>query len=205
MLQIPFSLFAEFVLSPSHERFGVVKKSRTRGEYDPRKDFYLLLKREMTRCVQRGEPMMIERVLQRTGHAAKHDNYPELAANFEHWRSQKKRTFFTPPEALWRSPSLAIRVQPDVAFDCQGQRWAGFMHCRKDLEVKKAASSFLLHVPAEAFDARGLLGYRFCLIDLRAPKTWTLGNPEPAISKLLQREAEAFASMIQELDTNEAA
>jgi hypothetical protein len=47
--------------------------------------------------------------------------------------------------------------------------------------------------------------HSFCLIDLRTPKTWAIGNPEPAISKQLQREAEAFASMHHELDADEAA
>ena len=205
MIQIPFSLFIEFVLSPSHERFAVVKKSRTRGAYGPQKDFYLLLKNEMRRSVLRNERVNIERVLGRTDHTAKHDNYPAIAENFERWRCQKKRDFFVPPEAIWRSKSVTIKVQPDVAFECQGQRYAGFMHYRKDLEIKKSAADFLLHVPAEAFDAKGILGYRYCLIDVRTPKAWNLGNLRPATSKQLQLEAESFASMYRELDADEAA
>jgi hypothetical protein len=201
MLHVPYSKFVEYVCSPSHERFGVIRQFLSWGDYEPEKDFYLLLNNAIRRSALSNKPLLVEDVLAKTKHQTKLEHYPTLIENFEKWRSKKKCTFFSPPHAVWKSSLISIPLKPLLGFEVDGVRYLAFFHCRKSIEIKKNAADFLLHIPAEAYAAKHLMGYRYCMIDLRVPKTWTLGNIKPGVSQQLHWEADNFARMYQTIDS----
>lgn len=147
-----------------------------------------------------GLPLSVFSVVSQTEHQTKLDHYPDLIENFEKWRWRKKKDFIQPVNAIWKSENLKISLRPDLAFESAGEKFLGFLNFKKNLDIKKNAAEFLLHVPAEAYEKNGIVGYRYCLINLRDARMWTLGNMQSGLSKQLYREAENFASMYHDIE-----
>ena len=112
MRPVPFSVFADFVCTPSQDRYSIVHKYKTRGEYKIEEDLYILAKQEMYKNALSGRPVSLSSVLARTDHKLKHDIYPVMLDNFEVWRSRQQRVFHRPPKAVWRTPQLNVSVGP---------------------------------------------------------------------------------------------
>ena len=200
MLIVPFSVFTEFLCSQSHERFAVVRKFASWGEYSREKDPYLLLKQAVRKSAKNGTPLDVEVVLDNTDHQFKHDSYPTLTANFESWRKRHSRTFLDPVNAVWKSGHLTVNVKPDLAFETKGVRYLTFIHWKKNLTITKSAADCALHIPAEAYEKKGLVGYRYCFLDLWAPKLYTLGNVKSGMNPLLHNEAASFLTIYNNQD-----
>ena len=200
MPQVPFSVFADFVCTPSQDRYSIVEKFKLRGEYKVEEDLYLLAKQEIYKKALSGKTISLSSVLSKTHHKTKHDIYPIPLNNFESWRNKQKRIFHRPPRALWKAPYLNVSVRPRLAYESKGDKYVVILHYKKKVVVKKKAADFLLHLVAEAYDANNIVGYRYSLIELAIPREWKLGNRMPSVSAQLLVDAQAFASIFNKID-----
>ena len=110
MRQVPFSVFADFVCTPSQDRYSIVDTFKTRGEYKVERDLYRLAKREIFNKALSGKPVSISSVLGKTNHQLKHDIYPPMLNNFEISLGQSIQISFNlvfpPPEVRRDRPKL---------------------------------------------------------------------------------------------------
>ena len=89
--------------------------------------------------------------------------------------------------------------RPNLGYEANGEKYAIILHYKKNVIVKKKPADFLLHIVAEAYDMANIPGYRYSLVELAIPTEWKLGNRRSSVSTQLRVDAEAFASIFNQI------
>ena len=107
---VSLTSFVDFVSKAGSPKLTVVKKWKTRGDYDPATDFYKPIREQIVDIDRHQRPLSrLDDMLASLTHKTKIDTYPALIAGYGKWHSKNKSTWFEPVTGLWSSSSLVAR------------------------------------------------------------------------------------------------
>jgi len=139
MHAISMTDFADFVVKAGTPKLTKVRQVKQRGKYDPAADFWRTLREAIieyhrTNSGRRGD---LDKVATGLTDKKKVKRYPAVISSYKKFLGKKTCRWFEPPKMEWRSGALAIRVNPELGLQINGQRHVIKLYFKDDKPDKR--------------------------------------------------------------------
>lgn len=197
MPEISLTDFVNFVSRSGTTRLSVVKEIRRRGDYDPIRDFWKVLREGLVHAHRAGEPGLEALVAAQP--EARQAHYAEAVAGYRRFLGRKSAQWFEPPRVVWSRGGLDIRVNPELGLVLNGEPHVIKVNFRTRGLNKRQIECVLLLLE-DALRPQSGSSTRFSVLDITSGKLFTSAEPRRWLAPYLAGEATAFSTMWQELD-----
>src|SRR5690606_19223941 len=117
---------------------------------------------------------------------------------------RKKPLWFKPPQKIWTYKSLDVRINPELGFDINGEKFIIKLYFKEEPIGKKNAL-LNLRLMQKTLCTGIYTGYQCVILDLRNKKQHQLPNNfDISIDALLEGEAESFLKIWSSFDRKSA-
>lgn len=200
MPEISLTDFVNFVSRTGTSRLTVVKDVRSRGEYDPIRDFWKDLRHGLIEFHRGGESGKADLDTLLDGQPeVRKTHYKEAISGYKKFLGRKSVHWFEPPRVTWSRGGLDIRVNPELGLVLNGEPHIIKVNFRtRGLNKRQIECVLLLLEDA----LRPIVGKKehFSVLDVCSGKLFTSDQPRRYLAPYLLGEATSFCTMWQELD-----
>src|SRR6476619_1803331 len=196
MPSVPLSTFIEFTVAQGTARVNAA--TLPSGDYDPRKDFYKLLRERTVRQLVEGwsEPAF-RRSVHRLATLRKQKSFEACRAGLSSWAQGKELSARRAPNVTWAAAGLEVRVNPELRLSVGGRQFAAKLYFKVP-ELSAERSDNILCLLAETAPP----GAEAAILDARRGELITAEQPDPDRDAPLISEAAAFAALLAVGQTN---
>ena len=120
-MDISLTTFVDFVNLTGVKKRGVVFKNLVKEKYDPRKDFYRVLRTAIVTMHKNDDPVSRLPQLVLTFDRKKTKHYNMLIKGYQKWASHKKISFIKEDSRIFTLNQLDIRVNPELILNIKNQ------------------------------------------------------------------------------------
>ena len=120
-MDISLTTFVDFVNSTGVKKRDIVFKNLFKGEYDPRKDFYRILRNAIVTMHKNDDPSSKLPQLVLTFDKKKTKHYNLLIKGYQKWASRKKISYIKDDSRIFTLNQLDIRVNPELILNIKNQ------------------------------------------------------------------------------------
>jgi hypothetical protein len=190
MPEISLTDWVDFVITAGPPQFTKVKELASRGEYDPRFDFWKPL-REGLQNYHQGKAKL-ENSLLGLKDPKKLKRYPDAIKAYQKFIGKKHWAWFKPPSALWSYGGLTVRVNPELGLQFDGKKHVVKLYCKEEKPTKQRLNVVLammrvaLNLGESAVPA---------VLDVSSCRLITPKPVEHDLLPMLQAQAIAFVHM----------
>lgn len=189
MPDISITDFTDFVLKVGGTKITKVTELKKRGEYDPRTDYWKLL-RDSIRDFHEGKLEALS--FGATGaHSRKETSYRDAIKGYKKFLNANPGAWFRPHPSEWHYEDLRVRVNPEVGLETAEKRLLLKLYFRKD-KLTSSRVQVLLALMSEANKNPSL---RVGIVDVLRSRVYLADAKMPAMQALLIGEATTFLSI----------
>ena len=161
-------------------------KAQLSERYDPRNDFYKLLREGIADAHSggHGKPH-ISSVASQIADPRRMVQYGHLATAYNSWWGRKKISWFVPPRSTWTPAAsvFGVTVNPELGLEINGTRHVVKLYFKAD-PLSKARVDIITHLMHDELAASNP-GTEFSVLDIRKRKLHTVVPPTGLRSALL--------------------
>jgi hypothetical protein len=197
MIEITLTEFVDFVSKAGTPKLTGVRrvKQRLAEEYDPRTDFYKIIRDGIVSMHKLNKPKnALDDLLNGLTDKKKITAYPELVGGYKTFLGRKAVTWFPPPKDWWKHGDLSVSVNPEVGLIINGKRQIIKLYFKSEA-LTKMKMDIVTHLMTEELAVPGSSPIDFAILDIRNAKLIPAGNTDSGLSALLQGEAASFAQI----------
>jgi len=160
-------------------------KAQLADPYDPRFDFYKILREGIVEAHARGlGKTHLADVISDVSDPKRLNVYPGVAAAYRAWWGRKTLTWFRPPQHDWQAtPTFAVSVNPELGLSINGDRHVIKLYF-KEQSLTKNRIELITHLMHQELSGR-ISNAKFSVLDVRQKKLHTIVPPSslgPAVA-----------------------
>jgi hypothetical protein len=197
MIDISMTTFVDFVAATGPSRLTVARNAKQSYEkgYDPRTDYWRLLRRAIAKAVENGyDRKTLEGQLDDVTDPKKLANYRDCASAFNAWARKQRLSTMKPRKKSWSSGELEVAVNPELCGEIGGQAHAIKLYLRGE-PLSKARSDVALALLQESFGKKTTVG----VLDVKRSKLFVPTREIADLDALLHGEAAALVGIWERL------
>lgn len=201
MPNISLTDFVDFTISSGAPKLTKVRTVKNRGNYDPAKDFYRLLRMRMIDFHQRGElnkKQWFDEFLHTLQNERKRESYADRVDAYKRFLGRKHIEWFVPTNGTWHSGDLHVRVNPELGLSIDGVDHMIKLYFKAEALTKLRVDVILL-LMNEALSRNADEGMRFAILDVTRCRIYATAEPDQGLLPLLHGEAASFAAIWESL------
>ena len=203
MPEISLTDFVNFVTRIGSARLTLVREIRSRGDYDPIRDFWRDLRDGLVTSHRDGliDKHDLDELVNKQPEPRR-EHYRAAVAGYKRFLGRKSAVWFEPQPVMWQREDLGIRVNPELGLLLNGQRTVIKLHFRSRSLSKRQIECILL-LMEDALRPTSQPGDRFAVLDVQSGKLFVSEDPRWGLRPFLVGEAQAFLTMWREIDREE--
>lgn len=194
-IEVSLTTFIDFVFASGTPKITCVRNAKKRylQPYEPRKDFWRLLRSGIIDMHQRrGKLSTLDTLLHDLRDPRKSRLYGDCIDGYKRWLGRRAAHWVPVQGAFWKYEDLIVSVNPELGLEINGQR-----HCIKlyfkQVQLTKHRVQAVLHLLRMTANnhANTMLG----ILDVSRAKFIPVDAATPGIGALLDGEAQSFSTM----------
>lgn len=201
MPDISLTDFVDFAISSGAPKLTKVRTVKNRGDYDPAKDFYRLLRNRIIDFHQQADTnknQWFNKFMATLQNENKRESYHQRIQAYKRFLGHKDLSWFAPPSGLWRSGDLQVRVNPELGLAINDDDHVIKLYFKAE-SLTKLRVDIILLLMGEALHQRVEPGTRFAILDLTQGRLYATAEPAQNLLPLLHGEAASFAAIWESL------
>jgi hypothetical protein len=198
---VSLSDFADFILKAGPARLTAVKNLLENMEYHPAKDFWKPLRERIVRfhADSIADKAFLDAVVLDVTDQKKKTKYPEAIRGYRKFLGRNQTQYFEPSRDVWHCSGLAVRINPELGLDLNGNKILLKLYFRNQPLTKPKVSLVL------ALMRIGLINpeaqkCRMGLLDVCKGKLYLEEDSPDDLRLLLEAEAGSFVHLWNSLD-----
>jgi hypothetical protein len=153
-------------------------KAQLADPYDPRNDFYKILREGIVDIHVAGRPKSaLTSIASNVFDQRRASAYAQLTMDYGSWWGRKTIGWFAPPRGLWTPTGsrIGVTVNPELGLDLNGVRHVVKLYFKSD-PLSKARIDIVTHLMHQEFAGKHP-GVEFSVLDMRRKKLHTVKPP----------------------------
>lgn len=173
-MDISLTTFVDFVNSTGVKKRDVVFKNLIKEKYDPRKDFYRILRTAIVTMHKNNEPISKLPQLVLTFDPKKTKHYNMLIKGYQKWALHKKISYIKDDSRIFTLNQLDIRVNPELILNIKDQPTVIKLYF-KESPLSCDSANMIVTLLALAFgETDDYKDYQFAVLDIRQSRLFKL-------------------------------
>ena len=184
-MDISLTTFVDFVNSTGVKKRDIVFKNLFKGEYDPRKDFYRILRNAIVTMHKNDDPSSKLPQLVLTFDKKKTKHYNLLIKGYQKWASRKIISYIKDDSRIITLNQLDIKANPELILNIKNQPTVEKLYF-KDTPLTIDASNMIVTLLSLAFgETDEYKNYQFAILDIRNSKLFKL-TKKTKVDKIIE-------------------
>lgn len=190
--------FVDVAAKAGTPKLTKIREIKNRGDYEPAKDFYRILRTRIIEAHRDGlGKAHVRSALKATSDRKKHANYPAVIEPYCSWWGRKNLGWFSPPSAIWRRGAVRVSVNPEIGVQIGGESHAVKLYFKAEpLSQRKA--DVTIHLMASTLGG-GQDDPAVGLLDIRRGRLFVRTRTIPGIDAMVAGEAAYVEAVWEEL------
>ena len=200
-MDISLTTFVDFVNSIGVKKRDVVFKNLIKEKYDPRKDFYRILRTAIIAMHKNGDPISRLPQLVLTFDKKKTKHYNMLIKGYQKWASHKKISFIKDDSRIFTLKQLDIKINPELILNIKNQPTVIKMYF-KEVPLTSDSANMIVTLLALAFgETEEYKDYQFAVLDIRRSRLFKLTKKTKVdeIKDTLEVEADFWQKYLEKV------
>lgn len=187
--------FVEFIHSTGETRLQHVKRIKKRGEYDPKTDFWLKMRKAIVKHASSRnlDFDIIEQLMRDLTDPKKRSNYSSVVEGYRKFVKRHKGKWLPPPVGFMDFGMLRLNVNPELGFKMGNKHVVVKLYFKSEPITPSEARVALMamdHVLSSK--AKNGLEFEFRLLDVRRNKMYALPKDKSNLFILFLMEQDNF-------------
>ena len=184
-MDISLTTFVDFVNSTGVKKRDIVFKNLIKGEYDPRKDFYRILRNAIVTLHKNDDQISTLPQLVSTFDKKKTKHYNLLIKGYQKWASRKKITYIKDDSRIITLNQLDIKANPELILCIKNQPTVVKLYFKETPLTIDAANMIVTLLSLAFGETDEYKEYQFAVLDIRNSRLFKL-TKKTKVGKIIE-------------------